>query len=178
MEIVISRIHTCDEECKYSHVLQFRVGSNPKYDERTGKCSESGKVKKVSPHIETWFEDKSKINLNSPKKIVIPQQSTSIEFNYPFSGTFTFEFKADTSEGFTLEHLIDSICRKYKEMYDEENSTVQVSTIDERLARGGLINREETNGKFGIWGHDLYDLYLEGIRYDLSKNIVRLSVGS
>lgn len=154
-------------------------GSNPDYDnEKNGKCPESDQETPVAPHIETWFEDKAEINVHHAKKIVIPQQTVSIQFRYPFSDTFTFEFKADTAEGFTLAYLIDCICRKYKEMYDEENSAVQVSTAEERLARGGLLNREKTNGKFGIWGHDISDLYLEGITYNASNNTVVLSIGS
>lgn len=178
MNIDITRIHTCNEECKYSHFLQFRVGLNPNYNTETDKCSESGKETSVAPHIETWFEDKPEINLYHPKTIVIPSQTVSISFSYPFSGTFPFEFKADTAEGFTLEHLIDCICSKYKEMYDEENAAVKVSTVDERLARGGLLNREATSGPFGVQYHDLEDLYLEGITYNAANNTVTLSVGS
>ena len=145
---------------------------------KPGKCSESGKETFVAPHIETWFEDKSEINLAQPKKVVIPKQTISIAFRYPFSDTFTFDFNADKPEGFTMEHLIDCICRKYKEMYDEENAAVQVSTPEERLACGGLLNREQTSGAFGICGHDLGDLYLEGITYSAEDNLVTLSVGS
>ncbi len=176
MDISITRTHTCDEECKYAHFLQFRVGPNPNYDKKIGKCSESGKETNVAPHIETWFEDKAEIQVLD--KLVIPQQTVKIAFSYPFSDTFPFEFKANKPEGFTLEHLIDSICSKYKEMYDEENSTEKVSTVDERLARGGLLNREETSGKYQIRAHDVADLYLEGISYNALNNTVILSIGS
>ena len=36
--------------------------------------------------------------------------------------------------------------------------------------RVGLSNRNETNGKYGIWGHDLIDLYLSDIEVYKNKS--------
>lgn len=178
MQIEITRKHVCDEECQFAHFLQFRTGPNPKWNSETKTCNLSGRQQSCSPHILSWLSDKSEFNLSDPTKIVIPAQTAKIEFSYPFSGTHTFDFKADTASGFTLEHLIDSICQKYKAMYDEENSVTVVSTVDERVKRGGLLNREPTAGPYGVWGHDIGDLYLEGIDYDPETGTVRLSIGS
>lgn len=44
-------------------------------------------------------------------------------------------------------------------MYDEEENTSKTKTVPVKQ-RQGLLNRNETNGKYGIWGHDLSDLDL------------------
>lgn len=178
MEIKITRTHECDEECQYSHFLQFRAGVNPDYNKETGKCPKSGKEEDSSPPIAHWSENREAFNLYNPKEIVIPQQKINIVFRYPFEKEFVFEFKANTSEGFTKEYLIDCICNQYEKMYKEENEATPPTSMEERMKRGGLVNRESTEGPYGIWGHDIEDLYLEGIEYNEKTNTVHLFIGS
>lgn len=178
MDIKISRIHICTEECQYEHFLQYRTCENKNYDKTNKRCDLYGKETETAPSISDWSNDKSFFNLNNSADIVIPNKKVKIVFDYPFSQEFIFEFTSDTEEGFTREYLIDCICLQYKKMYDEENASVEVSSIEERMKKGGLLNREQTDGKYGIWGHDIEDLYLEGIKYDENNNIVILSIGS
>lgn len=58
--------------------------------------------------------------------------------------------------------MILAISKKYHEIYNEEEKSSKIKTIplDERT---GIINRNETQGKYGIWGHDLSDLDLSSI---------------
>ena len=44
--------------------------------------------------------------------------------------------------------------------------------------RGGFLNRRATEGKYGIWGHDLSDLFIEGISYYPDSKVVRMFIGS
>lgn len=44
--------------------------------------------------------------------------------------------------------------------------------------RRGLINRPETNGIYGIWGHDIGDLVIEGMYYDKESKKFTMSIGS
>ncbi|MNL30171.1 hypothetical protein D3C87_1518920 [compost metagenome] len=48
-------------------------------------------------------------------------------------------------------------------MYEEEEATATKKTIPPEK-RIGMYNRNETNGKYGIWGHDIADLVLSEIQ--------------
>jgi len=79
----------------------------------------------------------------------------------------------------TTGELLWIISRAYKKIYKEENSTSKIKEISskDRCKRGGLQNRNTTNGSYGIWGHDLRDLYFEGIEiYDNRR--IHISMGS
>lgn len=54
----------------------------------------------------------------------------------------------------------------------------KVLPLDLRIKRGGFVNRNKTNGKYGIWGHDIEDLAIERINYDENKNLITLFIGS
>ena len=44
--------------------------------------------------------------------------------------------------------------------------------------RGSILNRNLTDGIFGIFGHDLEDLIIKNIHYNREKKILRLIIGS
>lgn len=108
------------------------------------------------------------INLDNPEinqlingdEILVKKTLINIIFDYPLNKPHTFEFKNE--KGFSRKDLVLLISKKYHEIYDEEEVTSKVKTIpvDKRT---GIINRNETDGKYGIWGHDLTDLVLSGI---------------
>ena len=41
-----------------------------------------------------------------------------------------------------------------------------------------MLNRQTTNGKYGIWGHAIEDLVIEELRYDKNTKIVSMFIGS
>lgn len=55
------------------------------------------------------------------------------------------------------------------------NYTGTVIPVDQR---GIFMNRNLTNGKYGIYGHDFEDLFLEGFWYDKKNKNLRLFVSS
>ena len=59
----------------------------------------------------------------------------------------------------SLHELIDEIRKAYKKIYNEENITMN-KTIKNNSS---LLNRGTSNGKYGIWGHDIDDLYISSI---------------
>lgn len=67
---------------------------------------------------------------------------------------------------------MDRVMDAYEEVYETERQT---SAVEEGLIPG-MYNRVRTNGKYGIWGHELGDLLLVGMKYDPKKNIVDLTV--
>lgn len=91
---------------------------------------------------------------------IIKYQTINIIFDYPLNNPAIFEFK--NSNYFSRKDLILAISKKYHEIYNEEEKSSKIKTIplDERT---GIINRNETQGKYGIWGHDLSDLDLSSI---------------
>ncbi len=103
----------------------------------------------------------SQINqLINADEIVIKEKLVNIIIDYPLNKPTNFEI--ESKNGFSRKNLILAISKKYHEIYAEEEKTAKTKTtpIDKRT---GIINRNETDGKYGIWGHDLGDLDLSGI---------------
>ena len=58
----------------------------------------------------------------------------------------------------TAGRFCKAIADMYRMIYKEEART---SSLPERNIRG-MLNRASTDGKYGVWGHSIGDLYLEG----------------
>ena len=93
-------------------------------------------------------------------KIVISESRITIIIDYPLTNEYKFELKS--KNGFTRQQLLKEISKSYYQIYDEEEKTATIKTIpiDKRTK---MYNRNETNGKYGIWGHDIADLVLADI---------------
>lgn len=102
-------------------------------------------------------------------EIITHAKETTVIFNYPLSGEFRFEFK--NSQGvITRRDFALFIQSTYRRIYDEE-SPGQVENIV------GMLNRQKTDGPYGIWGHHIGDLVIEGVRHT-GNNIYTLIIGS
>jgi hypothetical protein len=62
--------------------------------------------------------------------------------------------------------------KAYKKIYNEEKQVGDPGTYEM------LYNRKKSEGRYGIWGHYLDDLYLEFITYDPKTKMVHLAIGS
>lgn len=91
-------------------------------------------------------------------KIVISYSEVKLVIDYPLNKPATFVLKS-SGKGFTKKQLALEIGKKYHEIYDTEESSAKTKTVPVEK-RQGLINRNETDGKYGIWGHDIGDLDL------------------
>ncbi len=67
-----------------------------------------------------------------------------------------------SAKGFTRGQLLIEISKHYYKLYDEEEQTATVKTIPINQ-RTTMYNRNQTNGKYGVWGHDIADLDLSEI---------------
>jgi len=105
-------------------------------------------------------------NLVNPDEMVIPYQKVVLIIDYPVAKPVFFELTSQ-SKGFTRKQIIFEISKKYHELYEEEEKTAKIKTIP-MGQRKTLANRNETDGKYGIWGHDLSDLDLSSI--DIYEN--------
>lgn len=135
------------------------------------------KLKASKDELET-FEDGVVpwISLDKPEKelnrllnssdIVLTCDKAILIIDYPLNKPASFVLT--TTKGFSRKDLILEISKKYHEIYNEEETTSKIKTVpvDQRKQ---LLNRNETNGKYGIWGHDLSDLDLSAIEVHKNK---------
>jgi len=134
-------------------------------------------LKPTEEEIKEWGEEtipwinilnaKNQIaRLDNPNEIIIKQTTAKLIIDYPLNNPATIEIK--NTNGFTRKDLIEIISSKYSEIYQEEEKSAKTKTIplDQRK---GIINRNETDGKYGIYGHDLSDLDLSGIEVYQNK---------
>ena len=109
-------------------------------------------------------------------KVHIPK-GARIYYDYPMSCVVVGEI---TEELTRSSQFIEAFCEGYQEIYrlEEESSKKEAMPLCEENPECSLINRNRTDGCFGIWGHDIGDLVLEDIHfYDGGKHIT-LVIGS
>ncbi len=107
-----------------------------------------------------------------PDEVVIPMNVIQVRYEYPLTYPVTIEFISDDAAGFTRATLIEMICDAYQDIYDEEDSDVgDPGYID------GTLNREQSSGRYGIWGHYITDLLLWEVR-QVDDNVFTLGVDS
>jgi len=106
-----------------------------------------------------------------PKRLLIKEETISIKFSYPLTNKVTFEY--NNKEGFTRMDLLRCIYEGYKKIYEtEEEDAGDPGTYEK------LYNRRTSEGRYGIWGHYLNDLIIEGMVYDSKTKLVELLIGS
>ncbi len=54
----------------------------------------------------------------------------------------------------------------------------KILPLDLRAKMGGRLNRHQTDGIYGIWGHDIKDLSIERVSYDSNKKELDVGIGS
>lgn len=118
------------------------------------------------PWIDIENPNRDLPDLVDADKIVIPFKSAKVVIDYPLDTPDVFEIKA-SSDGFSRRQLITEISRRYREIYEIEERTATTKTVPLK-ERKAPINRNQTDGKFGICCHDLSDLDLGGI--EVHKN--------
>ena len=110
--------------------------------------------------------------MQSPNDVVIEDDFITVDFEYPFTGGFPWTLRS--TGGFTRRGLAKAIFERYQCMYTEEDQT-----SDEIAGYiPGMLNRTTTDGRFGIWGHDLEDLVLHEVSYDGNTGHWKLRVDS
>ena len=117
-------------------------------------------------------------NLLKKDEVVIKENLVRVSIDYPL--TNQYEFTLTSNKGFTRRQLLLEISRNYFKLYEEEENTATIKTIPIHK-RTTMYNRNQTNGKYGIWGHDIADLVLDDIQVYKTTNgeiILALSIGS
>lgn len=150
-------------------------GVNPNCEE-VGTFTKGGCI-----HFISWLEDD--IYHGKFKDYVLKEGNASYSFSldYPLNNEYT---KSWESENLTFHQLVTMVSESYKEIYDEEDESINAvdkTTLEnhpENIQLGGLMNRPSTQGKWGIWGHDMGDLVLERVTLNEETGEFHLSIGS
>lgn len=138
----------------------------------------SFQVKNKENEITDWASienaEKDLENLIDKDVFVIPDSKVTIAIDYPLKNEFKFQL--ESKNGFTRKMLLSEISKNYYKLYkeEEESATIKTQPMEQRV----MYNRNETNGKYGIWGHDIADLVLTDIYiYKDSEGKITLVLG-
>jgi hypothetical protein len=139
------------------NTIDFQVKTDDTSDYKDG----------LIPWINLDQPDKSLPQLIMKDELVIINNKVTVIIDYPLTKEFRFKLSSDT--GFTRERLVKEISQAYYKLYEEEENSATIKTIpaDKRTM---VYNRNQTNGKYGIWGHDIADLVLANILVYKSPN--------
>lgn len=104
---------------------------------------------------------------------------------YPLSKPAIVTARCEDQNKFCVDDIISSVRSAYQEIYRIEDlmdsSEIEAQLSGARKERA-LQNRMATNGQFGIWGHDIYDLWIERIQIAKRKSgeipVISISIGS
>ena len=106
-------------------------------------------------------------------KAVIHDTAINIIIDYPLTNPYTFHLHSDT--GFTRAMLLKAISKHYYLLYAEEEKTATIKTLPVKKRK--IENPNQTNGKYGVWGHDIRDLMLDQANvYRNDKGVVTLTL--
>jgi hypothetical protein len=124
--------------------------------------------------------------LNGAQDVVIEEATIDVLYNYPLGTVgpseqearlngWIFSERAPNSGSFTRADLVRVIAARYRQIYDAENAEdAPVAGPDAPHP----FNRCYTNGRYGIWGHDIGDLLLYGVRQISGTNVYQLGIDS
>lgn len=96
----------------------------------------------------------------------------TFKYDYPLSNEAAFVHPI--TKDMTWANILALAKKDYKRIYKEEDDSTKVKPGN----IPGMLNRNKTNGKWGIWGHDIGDLFFEGVRIDTTRKTVSFAIGS
>ena len=99
-----------------------------------------------------------------------------IVFDYPMNNPLEIPITALLSR----KDLVRFIGAAYRMIYQKEEATSSLPTerMCDRSNGCFLVNRAPTNGIYGIYGHDLKDLALHTVTYDINAGKIYLGIDS
>lgn len=113
------------------------------------------------------YPERGQLDLVNPNEMVTGLEKLVIEFDYPLSNPTALEFTS--RGGFSRLNLFRCIYEGYKRIYDVEDG--DPGNIP------GMLNHATSDGPFGIWGHSMGDLFIEGVEIN-DDGTVKLHMGS
>jgi hypothetical protein len=95
-------------------------------------------------------------------EFVLEAAEATLALTYPLNTAAARIIRPANGKAFTRGELVRLIEETYQEVYRLETNS-QSTPTPPVLERGSFINRPESDGIFGIWGHDLGDLGVSDI---------------
>lgn len=113
--------------------------------------------------------DRALAMLELRDEIVIPFPKAFLVIEFPLTNPAHVAISAALPQGFTRGELVRLICEEYAHIYAAEEGTALNSeaSVEER---GPRLERNRTDGAYGIWGHRLDDLVLRSARWVKQSN--------
>jgi hypothetical protein len=126
-----------------------------------------------SPKLHGWRKEAESL-LNQDE--IVASTQVCILVRYPLSTGAIFSVIAEGKDGFTRLELFARIAEIYGYIYDLEARTTE--TPSRVVNAGGNVTK--TTGTFGVWGHPLEHLVLEGAwsTIDAKGETIWLEIGS
>lgn len=101
----------------------------------------------------------------------IPEGEYTFVYTYPLSTTAKFTHKL-VPESSAINVLL--LARAdYEAIYKAEDDACGATANIP-----GMLNRSSSDGPYGIWGHDISDLYFECVEIDEATKTVSFGIGS
>jgi hypothetical protein len=101
---------------------------------------------------------------------ITDRETIEVKFTYPLNNPVTKTFT--NPGGFTAYDFLKVVNETYTTIYrEEEEAAGNPGHVP------GMLNRAESHGPHGIWGHDMSDLFLEGV-FDHGDGRFGLVIGS
>jgi hypothetical protein len=138
----------------YTQPGEIPIAVTPEYDEEFGLGGF---------HLESC----DLTGLEEGGELVAPFDRIEVAIDYPLRKAFTFEF--ERRGGFTREQFVEAVSRTYRAIYEAERK--KQTTVP------GLVKASDNQPPFGVFGHALEDLILEGITHE-GKGKYKIEVGS
>lgn len=119
-----------------------------------------------------YIEETMEIAKKNNSSLHIPK-GTKMYYDYPLSCIVVVEIQRDLE---STSEFIQAFCDGYQEIYALEKDSTKIKEGKVK----GMLNRNKTDGCFGIWGHDIGDLVLEDISFYKDNDIyqVEFFIGS
>lgn len=125
--------HQCNESCRLAYVSEDYPGTsvlfivdNPDYDHTENKCSKYDTYHPSSIHLSRFKREQPTTvdgDLLFYDQIVIPESSIYLDLSFPFSHSKKIQINAESSLGFSLGELVETIREVYQWAYEKEEQT-------------------------------------------------------
>ena len=121
----------------------------------------------------SWAREKGEPELDHNEKVLQGSKDYKLEIDYPLSRPCILDSRTP-SVGVSRINFVEAVVQAYRDIYDAEDETSKVKAGN----IPGMFNRNTTDGKYGIWGHDIGDLMLHTAYVDEETGIITLGVDS
>jgi len=112
----------------------------------------------IMPWVDIESPEKEINRLIDADEIIIQPGVCVLIIDYPLKNPARFTIEPGKN-GISRKEFVWLVNEKYREIYAEEEKTSHIQIIPQK-ERKQLLNRNQTDGKYGIWGHELSDLAL------------------